>query len=258
MGWPVAHSRSPALHGFWLARAWHRRRLCALRGAAGESLARRSRRCRSWASPAATSPSRTRRRRSPVVDEIDRRPRAHRRRQHRRGRPRRQAHRAQHRRLRLPRKSAARACPDGGRAAGPAVVLGAGGAARAMVAALLDAGAARDPARQSHRRRARRRWRRRSAATVRGIAWEDRAAALGGCRTPGQRHDPRHGGAAAAGLPLDALPPTAAVYDIVYAPLETPLLAAARARGHPAVDGLGMLLHQARPGFAAWFGVSPR
>ncbi|HZT17755.1 MAG TPA: shikimate dehydrogenase, partial [Dongiaceae bacterium] len=44
---------------------------------------------------------------------------------------------------------------------------------------------------------------------------------------------------------------------IVYVPLETPLLAAARRRGNPAVDGLGMLLHQARPGFAAWFGVDP-
>ena len=58
-------------------------------------------------------------------------------------------------------------------------------------------------------------------------------------------------------LELDALPGAAVVNDIVYAPLETPLLAAARARGNPAVDGLGMLLHQARPGFEAWFGVRP-
>ncbi|MGI3778261.1 MAG: shikimate dehydrogenase family protein, partial [Janthinobacterium lividum] len=48
-----------------------------------------------------------------------------------------------------------------------------------------------------------------------------------------------------------------AVADIVYAPLETALLAEARARGMRAVEGLGMLLHQARPGFAAWFGVEP-
>jgi len=47
------------------------------------------------------------------------------------------------------------------------------------------------------------------------------------------------------------------VADIVYAPLETALLAAARARGLHAVEGLGMLLHQAVPGFAAWFGVTP-
>ena len=58
-------------------------------------------------------------------------------------------------------------------------------------------------------------------------------------------------------LPLDALPPAAIVTDLVYAPLETPLLAAARARGNPCIDGLGMLLHQAAPGFERWFGVRP-
>jgi len=58
-------------------------------------------------------------------------------------------------------------------------------------------------------------------------------------------------------LALDTLPKAALVNDIVYAPLETPLLAAARRRGNPVVDGLGMLLHQARPAFAAWFGVMP-
>jgi shikimate dehydrogenase len=56
---------------------------------------------------------------------------------------------------------------------------------------------------------------------------------------------------------LDSLPRGATVYDIVYVPLETGLLAAARARGNPVVDGLGMLLHQARPGFESWFGVRP-
>ncbi|MFD0937024.1 shikimate dehydrogenase family protein, partial [Methylobacterium trifolii] len=58
-------------------------------------------------------------------------------------------------------------------------------------------------------------------------------------------------------IDLDALPAHAAVADIVYVPLETPLLAAARGRGLAAVDGLGMLLHQAVPGFEAWFGVRP-
>jgi shikimate dehydrogenase len=58
-------------------------------------------------------------------------------------------------------------------------------------------------------------------------------------------------------LSLAPLPPRAVVSDLVYVPLETGLLAAARARGLVAVDGLGMLLHQARPGFAAWFGVEP-
>ncbi|TAN50040.1 MAG: shikimate dehydrogenase, partial [Rhodospirillales bacterium] len=58
-------------------------------------------------------------------------------------------------------------------------------------------------------------------------------------------------------IDLDCLPATALVTDAVYAPLETALLAGARARGNKVVDGLGMLLHQARPGFAAWFGVAP-
>ena len=64
-------------------------------------------------------------------------------------------------------------------------------------------------------------------------------------------------GQAALEIDLGALPPEALVNDLVYAPLETSLLAAARARGNPVADGLGMLLHQARPGFAAWFGIEP-
>jgi len=59
-------------------------------------------------------------------------------------------------------------------------------------------------------------------------------------------------------LDLSGLPDAAAVADIVYVPLETPLLASARARGLRAVDGLGMLLHQAAPGFARWFGLMPQ
>ena len=62
---------------------------------------------------------------------------------------------------------------------------------------------------------------------------------------------------AIVGIDLAGLPATAVVTDIVYIPLETPLLAAARARGLRTVDGLGMLLHQAVPGFEAWFGVRP-
>jgi shikimate dehydrogenase len=58
-------------------------------------------------------------------------------------------------------------------------------------------------------------------------------------------------------LRLDALPAQALVSDAIYIPLETPLLAAARARGHRTVNGLGMLLNQARPAFKAWFGVMP-
>jgi len=56
---------------------------------------------------------------------------------------------------------------------------------------------------------------------------------------------------------LDALPAEAWVSDAIYIPLETPLLSAARQRGHVTVNGLGMLLNQARPAFHAWFGVMP-
>ncbi len=137
-------------------------------------------------------------------------------------------------------------------AAGPAVVLGAGGAARAIAAALLDAGCPRLTLVNRNRPRA-----------------EALAAALGG---PVQVADapPLEDAAllvnatslGMAGQPPLALDPAplpahATVADIVYVPLETPLLRAARARGLRAVDGLGMLLHQARPGFAAWFGLDP-
>ena len=58
-------------------------------------------------------------------------------------------------------------------------------------------------------------------------------------------------------LAIDALPVSALVSDIIYIPKETPLLAAARARGNRTVNGLGMLLNQARPAFQAWFGILP-
>lgn len=66
-----------------------------------------------------------------------------------------------------------------------------------------------------------------------------------------------HGAAEALPLDVERLPDGALVTDIVYVPLETPLLAAARARGLKTVDGLGMLLHQATPGFERWFGCKP-
>ena len=58
-------------------------------------------------------------------------------------------------------------------------------------------------------------------------------------------------------ITLDALPRTAIVGDLIYTPPMTPLLAAAKARGHVVVNGLGLLLNQARPAFQAWFGVLP-
>jgi len=139
---------------------------------------------------------------------------------------------------------------------GPAVVVGAGGAARAVAVALADAGvpAVRVLNRTRHKAEA-------LAGELGGpltvADWADPAPSLGDAAllvnttSLGMTGEPP--------LPLDLapLPTTAVVNDIVYKPLETDLLARARARGHPVVDGLGMLLHQAVPGFAAWFGVTP-
>jgi len=140
--------------------------------------------------------------------------------------------------------------------AGPAVVLGAGGAARAVVAALQDMGA--PEIRVANRSAARAEELAADlGARIRTLPWEGREAALADAALVVNTTTLGMHGQPPLPLPLDRLPPAALVTDIVYAPLETPLLAAARARGNPVVDGLGMLLHQARPGFEAWFGVRP-
>ncbi|WP_184042326.1 shikimate dehydrogenase [Roseospira visakhapatnamensis] len=141
---------------------------------------------------------------------------------------------------------------------GPAVVLGAGGAARAVCAALLEAGA---PAvRVLNRTVARAETLvadldEGGVMTVAPLA--DAAAALIDAALLVNTTSLGMVGQPSLVLDLAPLPPDALVNDLVYAPLETPLLAAARARGNGVVDGLGMLLHQGRPGFQAWFGVDP-
>jgi len=146
--------------------------------------------------------------------------------------------------------------PTWSAAAGPAVMIGAGGAARAVAVALIDAGV--PELRVVNRTRAR-------AETLvaelggplAAVDWADRHGALDGATLLVNTTTLGMTGAPPLELDLGALGPGAVVNDIVYAPLETPLLAAARRAGHVTVDGLGMLLHQARPGFAAWFGVEP-
>jgi shikimate dehydrogenase len=92
---------------------------------------------------------------------------------------------------------------------------------------------------------------------VRVIDWDDRNPALSGCGLLVNATSLGMTGKEPLEIDLAALPKAAVVADIVYNPLETRLLAAARARGNRAVDGLGMLLHQAVPGFERWFGVRP-
>lgn len=146
--------------------------------------------------------------------------------------------------------------PDWNIQAEQSVVLGAGGAARAVVYALLERGVSRVVVVN------------RTAARAEAIAgefgkrvtpasfvdlpaWLQDADLLVNTTTLGMTGQPQ--------LEIDLSPmnATSAVYDIVYVPLDTPLLAAARARGLRTVDGLGMLLHQAVPGFERWFGVRP-
>lgn len=138
---------------------------------------------------------------------------------------------------------------------GPAVVLGAGGAARAVVAALVDEGVTE--IRLVNRSVARAE---KLAADIGGPirvqSWDkldlQGAGLLVNTTSLGMAGQP--------GLDIDlsALPKNAVVNDIVYAPLMTPLLLAAQARGNPVVDGLGMLLFQAVRGFSQWFGVEPQ
>ena len=148
------------------------------------------------------------------------------------------------------------AAPKWAASQGPVVIVGAGGAARAILVSLLEEGA-------QQIRLVNRTFEKAQGLAdefgnqVQALAWEKRHEALAGAslliNTTSQgmkNHAPLE-------LEVDDLPSDAVVSDIVYNPLETPLLKSARARGNLCVDGLGMLIHQARPAFNAWFGVMP-
>jgi shikimate dehydrogenase len=253
MGWPVGHSRSPALHGFWLKH----------HGIAGEYVtlpvppeglraALRALPREGFAGCNLTLPHKEAA--LALIDHVD----------------------ASARRIGAVNTIVVRGdrslegrntdsfgfienlhagAPDW-RADRGAVVLGAGGAARAVVAALLDAGVPELRLLNRHRARGE------SLAAalggeIRVLDWDTRARSLAGAALLVNTTSLGMHGAPPLDLALDALDPAAVVNDIVYVPLETPLLAAARRRGNTVVDGLGMLLHQARPAFAAWFGIMP-
>jgi shikimate dehydrogenase len=254
MGWPVAHSRSPALHNFWieehgidgayvplpvrpeqLAEALRALPLLGFRG------------CNLTLPHKQMALS--------IVDRVE--PLAHR-------------IGAMNTVIVMPdgtlegrntdvfgfRENLRERAPDWTPSAGPAVVLGAGGAARAVVAALIEARieeiriANRTPARAEQLADDL------AAPTTRTTvrAWDERDAALRDAGILINTTSLGMAGEPALKLELSQLPPTAVVVDIVYVPLETALLVNARQRGHRVIDGLGMLLHQGRPGFEAWFG----
>lgn len=253
MGWPVAHSLSPALHGYWL-KQYRIAGEYTSRAVPPVELAEALQRLRSdgWRGCNLTIPHKEAA--LPLLDRID----------------------SAARRVgavntvvvddgRLAGtntdgfgflESLRAAAPGFDAKAGPAVVLGAGGAARAIVGALGEAGA--PEIRLSNRSPVRARALMQSVGgPIALVAWERRAAALEGAAllvnatSLGMEKNPP------LEIDLARLPRAAVVNDIVYAPLETALLKAARARGHRVVDGLGMLLHQGRPGFKLWFGVMP-
>jgi shikimate dehydrogenase len=139
---------------------------------------------------------------------------------------------------------------------GPITVLGAGGAARAVVASLAAQGARE--IRVTNRTRGKAQEIADAVGSVvKVVPWEQRAEALDGVALLANATSLGMAGKPPLDIALDRLPSRALVGDLIYVPPETPLLAAARARGNVTVNGLGLLLNQARPAFQAWFGVLP-
>jgi len=257
MGWPVAHSRSPALHGFWLAEHGIDGAYVPL-AVKPEHVEQALRALPALGFRGCNLTIPHKQAALKVMDRVD--PFA----------------------LRVGAMNTVIVAPDGSlegsntdvfgfcenlreqapvwqASAGPAVVLGAGGSARAVIAGLSAMGVT--DIRLVNRTVVR------AEALARDLAvpetritvypWSARDDVLDGAgilvntTSLGMDKEPP------LDIDLTALPLSAVVVDIVYVPLETALLAAARQRGHQTVDGLGMLLHQGRPGFAAWFGAAP-
>jgi len=146
--------------------------------------------------------------------------------------------------------------PDWYPGAGPAAVLGAGGAARAIVSSLLDAGVPQIMISNRTRIRAEN-LKADFGAKITVVDWVKSGNMLEDAATVVNTTSLGMVGKAEFRVPLDGLSPKAVVTDIVYTPLQTKLLETAAEIGCRTVDGLGMLLHQAVPGFERWFGVRP-
>ena len=141
---------------------------------------------------------------------------------------------------------------------GPAVLIGAGGAARAVAAALEAEGVPEIRIVNRTRDRAVALAADLKLNAARIFEWAEMSEALSGANLLVNTTTLGMKGQKDIEIDFRALPETALVTDIVYTPLHTGLLKSARARGNPVADGLGMLLHQAAPGFEAWFGVRPQ
>ena len=149
------------------------------------------------------------------------------------------------------------AYPDWQPEAGPVTVIGAGGGARAVCYGLAQAGVSE--IRLVNRTRARAEAvAAQLSAPITAIDWQDRAQALAGVSLVVNTTSQGMVGMAPLDLALDHLPPSAIVADIIYTPLQSPLLEQAAARGHQTLNGLGMLLYQGVPAWKLWFGVGPQ
>ena len=258
MGWPVSHSRSPALHNFWLDEH-------GIDGAyvplpvQSEQLERALRALPSLGFRGANLTLPHKEAALAIVDRVD---------------PLASRIGAVNTVVVMPdgsleasntdafgfRENLRDCAPDWDPREGPAVVLGAGGSARAVTASLTEL---RVPVIRLVNRTVER-----AEALARDLGglgtrisvhpWEAREEVLDGAGLLVNTTSLGMTGAPELRIDLSLLPLAAVVVDIVYVPLDTPLLAAARQRGNRTVDGLGMLLHQGRPGFEAWFGTPVR
>ena len=146
--------------------------------------------------------------------------------------------------------------PDWRADAGPVVVLGAGGGSRAVCYGLMQEGA--KEIRLVNRTFARARGLADEfGGSIQALPWERRHDSLDGAAMVVNATSQGMVGQPALDLRLDKLSKTALAADIIYIPLETPFLAAARQRGNRTANGLGMLLHQGRPAWKMWFGIEP-
>ena len=146
--------------------------------------------------------------------------------------------------------------PDWDPTAGPAAVIGAGGAARAVIAALLDRGTPKVMLANRTKTRAEA-LRQEFGTKIEVVDWVQAGNMLETAATVVNTSSLGMEGAPTMRIPLDGLQKSAVVTDLVYTPLDTELLKHARSVGCRTVDGLGMLLHQAVPGFERWFGKRP-
>jgi shikimate dehydrogenase len=153
-------------------------------------------------------------------------------------------------------ESLAQEIPDWRPDSGPIVVLGAGGGARAVVAGLAEGGAREIRVLNRSRERAEKLVHDLGSPAV-VVPWESRNGAIADALLVVNATSQGMHGQPPLDIDLALLPVSAAASDLIYTPKETPFLAAARRRGNCVVNGLGMLLNQARPAFKAWFGLMP-